>query len=149
MAFDEVRLFLEGAKDVYLKCADLRERVRNLDSAAKRMTANLNGMPHGSGADREALLSALADARGRLLLDIAEEEQRKIEIGDFIDRVPTSAEGRAVLRRRYLHYESWRTVRKWMCAHQMTYSDQGVYYLHREALTAARKLWETEHKNRY
>lgn len=149
MAFDEVRLFLEGAKDIYLKCADLRERVRGLESAAQRVTANLNGMPRGGGADREQLLAALADARGRLLLDIAEEEERKIEIGDFIDRVPTSAAGRAVLRRRYLHYESWKTVRKWLCAHQMNYSDQGVYYLHREALTAARKLWDREHAEQY
>ena len=149
MAFDDVRVFLEGAKDIHLKTADLRERVRNLDSAAQRVTANLNGMPRGGGADREQLLSALADARGRLILDIAEEEERKIEIGDFIDRVPTSAAGRAVLRRRYLHYESWKAVRKWLCAHQMSYSADGVYYLHREALTAARKLWEKEHTDQY
>ena len=149
MAFDDVRVFLEGAKDIHLKTADLKERVRNLDSAAQRVTANLNGMPRGGNADREQLLSALADARGRLVLDIAEEEERKIEIGDFIDRVPTSAAGRAVLRRRYLHYESWKAVRKWLCAHQMSYSSDGVYYLHREALTAARKLWDKEHAEQY
>ena len=147
MAFDDVRLFLEGAKDIHLKTADLKERVRNLDSAAQRVTANLNGMPRGGGADREQLLSALADARDRLVLDIAEEEQRKIEIGDFIDRVPTSAAGRAVLRRRYLHYESWKSVRKWLAAHQMSYSAQSVYRIHGEAISAARVLWNREHNS--
>lgn len=145
MAFDEVRLFLEGAKDVHLKIADLRERVRGLESAAQRVTANLSGMPKGGGADREQLLAALADAHGRLLLDIADEEQRKIEIADFIDRVPVSAAGRAILRRRYLHYESWKAVRKWLGAHQMAYSAQSVYRLHGEAISAARKLWDAEH----
>jgi len=147
VAFDDVRVFLEGAKDIHLKTADLRERVRNLDSAAQRVTANLNGMPRGGGADREQLLSALADARDRLVLDIAEEEQRKIEIGDFIDRVPTSAAGRAVLRRRYLHYESWKSVRKWLAAHQMSYSAQSVYRIHGEAISAARVLWSREHNS--
>jgi len=147
VAFDDVRLFLEGAKDIHLKTADLKERVRNLDSAAQRVTANLNGMPRGGGADREQLLSALADARDRLVLDIAEEEQRKIEIGDFIDRVPTSAAGRAVLRRRYLHYESWKSVRKWLAAHQMSYSAQSVYRIHGEAISAARVLWSREHNS--
>lgn len=149
VAFDEVRLFLEGAKDIHLKCADLRERVRSLDDAANRVTANLNGMPHGGGADREQLLSALADARSRLLLDIAEEEMRKTEIADFIDRVPTSAAGRAVLRRRYIHYESWKGVRQWMARHQMAYSAQSVYRLHGDAISAARRLWATEHSNSY
>jgi len=144
---DEVRIFLEGAKDAYLKCADLRERARALESTAKRVTANLNGMPRAGNADRDAVLAALADARGRLLLDIAEEEARKIEIADFIDRVPTSAAGRAVLRRRYLHYESWKGVRRWMAAHGMAYSAQSVYRIHGEALSAARKLWNQEHDN--
>lgn len=145
MAYDDVRVFLEGAKDCYFKCADLRERVRKLDSTAQRMTANLNGMPRGGGADREALLAALADARGRLLLDIADEEARKIEIADFIDRVPTGAVGREILRRRYLHYESWKGVRRWMAAHGKSYSAQSVYRLHGEALASARVLWNQEH----
>jgi hypothetical protein len=146
VAYDDVRLFLESAREAHLRCADLRERARGLESTAKRVTANLNGMPRGGGADRDALLAALADAHGRLLLDIAEEEQRKIEISDFIDRIPTSAAGRAVLRRRYLHYESWKSVRRWLAAHQMSYSTDGVFKLHREALRAARELWATEHK---
>ena len=147
MAYDALRCFLESAKDVHLKVADLRERARGLESAAQRVTANLSGMPKGGGADREALLSALADAHGRLLLDIAEEEQRKIEISDFVDRVPTSAAGRAVLRRRYLHYESWKQVRKWLAAHQMSYSAQSVYRIHGEAISAARVLWSREHNS--
>lgn len=145
MAFDEIRLFLEGARDAHLKCADLRERARGLESAAHRITSKLDGMPRGGNSDRDQLLAALADAHERLLLDMADEEQRKIDIADFIDRVPTGAAGRAVLRRRYLHYESWRNVRRWMTAHQMNYSDQGIYYLHREALKAARQLWNQEH----
>lgn len=149
MAFDELRCFLEGAKDAHLKCADLRDRVRTLDGAARRVTANLNGMPRNGGADREQLLSALADARARLLLDMTDEEQRKIDIADFIDRVPTSAAGRAVLRRRYLHYESWKSVRKWLAAHQMSYSAQSVYRIHGEAINAARLLWNKEHDNPY
>lgn len=144
MTFDDVRLFLEGARDAYLKCADLRERSRALEAKATRITANLDGMPRSGNADRDAVLAALADARGRLLLDIADEEERKIEISDFIDRVPTSAAGRAILRRRYLHYESWKGVRRWMAAHGMTYSAQSVYRLHGEAISAARKLWEKE-----
>lgn len=147
MAFDELRLFLDGARDAHLKCADIRERAIGLESAANRITSNLNGMPRGGGSDRDQLLAALADAHERLLLDMADEEQRKIDIADFIDRVPTSAAGRAVLRRRYLHYESWRGVRRWLAAHQMSYTDQGVYYIHREALKAARKLWTQEHNN--
>jgi len=146
VAFDEVRLFLEGAKEAYLKSADLRERVRSLDLAAKRITTNLDGMPKSGNADRERLLIALADARERLILDIADEEQKKTEISDFIDRVQTSAAGRAILRRRYLHYNSWRGVRKWLEQHQMSYSAQSVYRLHGEALTAARVLWNREHR---
>ena len=145
VAFDELRLFLEGARDAHLKCADLRERARALESAANRVTANLSGMPKGGGADRDQLLAALADAHGRLLLDMADEEQRKIAIADFIDRVPTSAAGRAILRRRYLHYESWKSVRKWLAAHQMCYSAQSVYRIHGEALRAARLLWDKDH----
>jgi len=144
MAYDEVRVFLEGARDAYLKCADLRERSRALELRAENVTANLDGLPRSGNADRDALLAALADARGRLLLDIAEEEARKIEIADFVDRVPTSAAGRAILRRRYLHYESWKGVRRWMAAHGMSYSAQSVYRLHGEAISAARKLWEQE-----
>ena len=145
VAFDELRCFLEGAKDAHLKCADLRDRARDLENAAHRVTANLNGMPRGGGADRDKLLAALADAHGRLLLDIANEEQRKIEIADFIDRVPTGAAGRAVLRRRYLHFESWKGVRRWMAAHGMSYSAQSVYRIHGEAIQAARILWTKEH----
>lgn len=144
MAFDDLRVFLEGARDAHLKCADLRERTRDLENAANRITAKLDGMPRSGGADRDKLLAALADAHERLLVDMADEEQRKIEIADFIDRVPASAAGRAVLRRRYLHYESWKNVRRWLSSHQMTYTDQGVYYIHREALRAARTLWNEE-----
>lgn len=140
-----MRLFLEGARDAHLKCADLRERARGLESAAHRITSKLDGMPRSGGADREALLAALSDAHERLLLDMADEEQRKTEIADFIDRIPTSAAGRAILRRRYLHYESWKSVRKWLCAHQMTYSAQSVYRIHGDAIQAARQLWNREH----
>ncbi len=140
-----MRLFLEGARDAHLKCADLRERARGLESAAHRITSKLDGMPRSGGADREQLLVALSDAHERLLLDMADEEQRKIDIADFIDRVPTGAAGRAVLRRRYLHYESWKTVRKWLAAHQMSYSAQSVFRIHGEALQAARVLWNREH----
>ena len=146
MAFDDVRLFLEGAREAHLKCADLRDRVRTLDASARRITANLNGMPRG-GADREQLLAALADARSRLLMDIADEEQKKIDIADFIDRIPTSTVGKTVLRRRYLHYESWNGVRRWMAAHQMSYSPRGIFNAHRDALNAARILWNKEHEH--
>ena len=140
-----MRLFLEGARDAHLKCADLRERARGLESAAHRITSKLDGMPRGGNSDRDQLLAALADAHERLLLDMADEEQRKIDIADFIDRVPTGAAGRAVLRRRYLHYESWKAVRKWLAAHQMSYSAQSVFRIHGEALQAARQLWNQEH----
>ena len=146
MAFDDVRLFLEGARDAHLKCADLRDRARGLESAVLRITAKLDGMPVGGNADRDKLLAALADAHGRLLRDMAEEERHREAIEAFVDRVPTSAAGRAILRRRYLHYESWKSVRKWLAAHQMGYSAQSVYRIHGEALTAARKLWDKEHK---
>ena len=145
MAYDDMRLFLEGAREARLRIADIQERTRELESAALRITAKLDGMPRSGGADRDQLLAALADAHERLLLDIADEEQRKIEIADFIDRVPTSVAGRAVLRRRYLHYESWKSVRKWMAAHQMRYSEQGVFKIHGKALQAARQLWNREH----
>ena len=149
MAFDELRLFLEGARDAHLKCADIRERIRGLESSVQRITAKLDGMPKNGGADRNALLAALADAHDRLLMDAADEEQRKTEIADFIDRVPTGAVGRAILRRRYLHYESWKGVRRWLAAHQMSYSAQSVYRIHGEALRAARQLWNTDHERRY
>ena len=145
MAFDDLRLFLESAKDANLKCADLRERTRNLESRVNRIAAFLDGMPKSGNADRDALLAALADAHGRLMLDLAEEERKKIEISDFVDRIQTSAAGRAVLRRRYLHYDSWKGVRRWLNAHQMNYSAQSVYRLHGEALRAARELWNREH----
>ena len=145
MAYDDMRLFLEGAREARLRIADIQERTRELESSALRITAKLDGMPRSGGADRDQLLAALADAHERLLLDIADEEQRKIEIADFIDRVPTSVAGRAVLRRRYLHYESWKSVRKWLSTHQMNYSKDGVYKLHRVALQEARILWNREH----
>jgi len=147
MVYDEVRLFLEGARDAHLKCADLRERTRQLESAVQRITAKLDGMPKGGNADREQLLASLADAHGRLLIDIAEEEARKMEIEKFVDRVPTGAAGKAVLRRRYLHYESWKGVRRWLSAHGMSYSAQSVYRIHGEAIKAARILWNQEHEN--
>ena len=146
VAFDELRHFLESARDANLKCADIRERVRGLESAAMRVTAKLDGLPGGGGADREQLLATLADAHGRLLMDMADEEQRKTEISDFIDRTPTSAAGRAILRRRYLHYESWKSVRKWLASHQISYSAQSVYRIHGDALRAARILWNKEHE---
>lgn len=146
MVYDEVRAFLDGAREAYLKCADIRERTRRLESAAERVTAQLNGYVGGGGADREALLAALADAHGRLLRDMAEEEQRQQEIAAFIDRVPTTASGRAILRRRYLHYESWKSVRKWMAVHGTSLSQQSMYRIHGEALRAARILWKKEHE---
>ena len=146
MAFDDLRIFLEGARDAHLKCADLRERTRELESKATRITADLNGMPRSGNADRNAVLAALAEARGRLLLDLAEEELRKTEIADVIVRVPTSAVGRAILRRRYLHYDSWKGVRRWLAANQMGYSTQSVYRFHGEAISAARELWNREHE---
>lgn len=145
MAFDEMRLFLEGAREARLRIADIQERTRELESAALRITAKLDGMPRSGGADRDQLLASLSDAHERLLLDMADEEQRKIEIADFIDRVPTSAAGRAILRRRYLHYDSWKGVRRWLAANQMRYSEQGVFKIHGKALSAARVLWNQEH----
>ena len=145
MAFDDVRVFLESARDAHLKCADARERARSLESAVHRITAKLDGMPASGNADRDALLASLADAHGRLLRDVADEEQQREEIAAFVDRVPTSAAGRAILRRRYLHYESWKSVRKWLAVHQMSYSAQSVYRIHGEAIHAARELWNKEH----
>ena len=145
MPYDDVRQFLDGARDAHLRCADLRERARKLESAAERVTARLDGMGGTGGADREALLAALADAHGNLLRDLAEEERRQEEIAAFIERVPTTAAGHAILRRRYLHYESWKGVRRWMMNHGMTYSVQSVYRIHGEAIRDARKLWNIEH----
>ena len=146
MAYDDVRLFLEGARDAHLKCADIRERVNDLESAVTRVTAKLDGMPVGGNADREQLLAALADAHGRLLRDLTDEEQRRMEISDFIDRVPTSAAGRAILRRRYIHYDSWKAVKRWLATHERSYSAQSIYRIHGEAIKAARVLWNQEHK---
>ncbi len=148
MAFDEMRVFMESARDIHLKCADIRERAQSLEASVHRITARLDGMPVSGGADRNALLAALADAHGRLLQDLADEEQRKTEIAAFIDRIQTSAAGRAILRRRYLHYETWKGVRRWMAAHGMSYSAQSVYRLHGEALRAARIQWDREHERR-
>lgn len=143
--YDDVRLFLEGARYASLKCADIRERAKSLESAVLRVTAKLDGMPAGGNADREQLLAALADSHGRLLQELTEEEQRRMEIEAFIDRVPTSAAGRAILRRRYVHYDSWKAIRRWLSAHERPYSAQSIYRIHGDAIRAAHVLWNQEH----
>ena len=69
-----------------------------------------------------------------------------MEISDFIDRVPTSAAGRAILRRRYIHYDSWKAVKRWLATHERSYSAQSIYRIHGDAIKAARVLWNQEHK---
>lgn len=143
--YDEVRGFLESARETQLKYAEHAARVLELDSKARRVTASASLAP-GGGGDKERLLATLADERERMRLLAAEELVRLREIEEFIDRVPGRDIHRIILRRRYLHYESWNGVTRYLKANGLYYEKRQIYRLHGEAIGHAREQWEKEHK---
>lgn len=139
---DDVRLFLESALESALRIADLRERVTSLNAAATKVTTRLSAVPGGGGSDKEKILLSLADARDELNKQIVSEYDNSIKVGKFIDSLQCSNAARAVMRRRYLHYESWVQILMWMSRNNLNYSERSVYRLHGEGIDAARKQWE-------
>ena len=125
------------AKQYLLRAYNLKRRIEakemhleELRTQAEHITADLTGMPKGSGASSpvERVAVQIADLSWELEQDWLDVLAYQEEIRRTIDLVedPVVAQ---VLSARYISYLTWRKV-----AETLHYSERAVYKIHRKGL---------------
>jgi hypothetical protein len=146
MIRDDTRAFLDSLQECRAEVQLCRDRIRELENAATRITTAWKEAPGGGGdVHKDDVMIALADQRQKLLDREKECGRRMTEISAFIDRV----EGftyRTILSLRYVDGLSWPEVTAHLESWGVWYSERHVTRLHGQALAAARRLWAREHK---
>lgn len=138
--------FLESALEASAEVARLRRRVQEMDSRAKRMTAQLSGMPGCGGRGQEELWASLADERERAAFAEINELERYRAVEQFIGRIPAPPVQRALLRYRYLeNLRGVDNVQKALQKDDWWYSTRHIDRLQQQALDAARAQWAEDH----
>lgn len=92
------------------RIGDLKERRKELQAAAERLTINLTGMPSAhSGADQMANYAAQVDEiDSRILEETLKMERLKLGVEDAIESLP--AQQKLILHLRYIEGLSWYKV---------------------------------------
>ena len=145
---DECRLWLESYRELRTEEERLWQRHQRLLSQATRITAQLKDVPVGGGGDKEQLLAALADEDGEAMAMHARAQQRRREIEEFIDTIPTP-NSRIILRYRYVELMPWEKLMMALQKSGIWYERSHIFRLHGIALKEARSAWrhrkEAEH----
>jgi hypothetical protein len=139
-AADPVRAFLDSAVEARLEYKRLHRRIEELESRAKKVTAQMTGMPGGGGAGMEQLWAILADEREKEKEAVETEMRVYHEVETFIDSLPVPVH-RVVCRLHYLDGLNWVQVQMRMNRDGFCYSERQITRIHGEALKSARRLW--------
>lgn len=139
----EVRQFLTSVREARFMQQRCSVRLKELESQAAKVTAQMNGMPGGGSGDlhKDGIMIALAMQRDRLAAAYREAMATEDAVEAFIQKLPTDSH-RCVLRLRYIECLRWPDVLCALANAGLTYSERQMYRLHGEALEQARKLWE-------
>lgn len=130
MTYDEKVRWLLRYRQALRRQAELEQEVEQLDSAAKRVTPMLSGIPSGQG-DGNALpraVEGLIQAKEELAAQIDTCGTVRLEVVAAIDQV-TNPRDHEILRRRYLLGQRWEEI-----AVEMHYKYQHVCRCHRDAV---------------
>ena len=138
---DPVRAFLNSVLEYRMEISRLRRKIEQLESRATNTTSQMTGMPHGGGADRDAVLVSLADLTADYYKKLAAAEHHELEVVDFIDSLPESSH-RMILKLRYVDRKRWSRVLKCLTDNGMDISERAMFRLHGEALGAAREKYK-------
>jgi hypothetical protein len=136
-ARDPVRAYLNSVLEYRMEIRRLRRKIEQLEARATSITASLTGMPRGGGADRDAVLVALADVTGEYYKKLNAAEQGELDVISFIDSLPTS-EHRLILKLRYVDRKRWPKVLAALKDGGYDLSERQMYRLHGAALNEAR-----------
>lgn len=124
------RQYLSRAYVLRKRIAAKELHLEELRTQAEHITADLTGMPKGSGAASpvERVAVQIADLSWELEQDWLDVLVYQEEIRKTIDRIedPVVAQ---VLSARYISYLTWRKV-----AETLHYSERAVYKIHRKGL---------------
>lgn len=124
------RQYLSRAYNLRRRIAAKEMHLEELRTQAEHITADLTGMPRGSGASSpvERVAVQIADLSWELEQDWLDVLVYQEEIRKTIDRIedPVVAQ---VLSARYISYLTWRKV-----AETLHYSERAVYKIHRKGL---------------
>lgn len=124
------RQYLSRAYVLRKRIAAKELHLEELRTQAEHITADLTGMPKGSGASSpvERVAVQIADLSWELEQDWLDVLVYQEEIRKTIDRIedPVVAQ---VLSARYISYLTWRKV-----AETLHYSERAVYKIHRKGL---------------
>lgn len=137
---DECRAFLESYREALAETDRLIGAVQRLDDQARKVTATITGMPSGGGADKDAVLAALADARNNVVNRFTWALKRKEAVEDFIDEIPDMT-CRVILRLRYIERLKWPQIIERLEDSPYAYSERAVFVIHGRALNEARRIW--------
>lgn len=111
MTYDEKVLWLRRYRQALRLQAELEQEVEQLDSAAKRVTPMLSGIPSGQG-DGNALpraVEGLIQAKEELAAQIDTCGTVRLEVVAAIDQV-TNPRDHEILRRRYILGQRWEEI---------------------------------------
>ena len=130
MTYEDKVAWLRRYRQALRRQAELEQEVEQLDSAAKRVTPMLSGMPGGPG-DGNALpraVESLMEAKAELEAQINVCEKIRREVVAVIEQV-TNPRDHEILRRRYLLGQRWEQI-----AVEMHYRYQHICRCHRAAV---------------
>ena len=130
MTYEEKVAWLRRYRQALRRQAELEQEVEQLDSAAKRVTPMLSGMPGGQG-DGNALpraVEGLIQAKEELAAQIDTCGEIRREVVAVIELI-TNPRDHEILRRRYLLGQRWEQI-----AVEMHYRYQHICRCHRAAV---------------
>lgn len=130
MTYEEKVAWLRRYRQALRRQAELEQEVEQLDSAAKRLTPMLSGMPGGQG-DGNALpraVEGLIQAKEELAAQIDACGTIRLEVAAAIDQVANQRDNE-ILRRRYILGQRWEEI-----AAEMHYNYQHICRQHRKAV---------------
>lgn len=130
MTYEEKVAWLRRYRQALRRQAELEQEVEQLDSAAKRVTPMLSGMPGGQG-DGNALpraVESIVQAQQELQAQINVCGAVRREVVAALEQV-TNPRDHEILRRRYILGQRWEEI-----AVEMHYKYQHICRCHRKAV---------------
>ena len=132
--------WLQRAYNLKRRIAAKEMHLEELRTQAEHITADLTGMPRGSGPSSpvERVAVQIADMSMSLELDWMDFFVYQDEIRKMIDRIEDPAVMQ-VLSARYISYLPWREI-----AERLHYSERAVYKIHRKGLRIVEQFIEVQ-----
>lgn len=132
--------YLSRAYNLKRRIAAKEMHLEELRTQAEHVTANLTGMPRGSGTSSpvEHVTVQIADLSMSLELDWMDFFVYQDEIRRLIDGLEDPAVVQ-VLSARYVTYLPWRVI-----AERLHYSERAVYKIHRRGLRIVEQFIEVQ-----